>query len=72
MTRTIIVPNRIDGWLYGTKEITVDWNCPVCGKEMGEPKLLNFCEDGEFYVVHMWSNPCQHITKYSELKEVIK
>ncbi|MGN7197789.1 hypothetical protein ACTHS9_27625 [Bacillus mycoides] len=38
--KTITVPNRdLQGWLYGTKNVTVEWSCPTCGKEMGNPKL---------------------------------
>lgn len=68
--KTITIPNRdSQGWLHGTKEITVEWKCPTCDKEMGQPTLKNFCEDGEFYAVHTWENDCGHVAKYSSLKE---
>ncbi|WP_026592866.1 hypothetical protein [Bacillus sp. UNC437CL72CviS29] len=69
--KTITVPNRdLQGWLYGTKNVTVEWSCPTCGKEMGKPNLENFCEDETWYVVHKWDNECGHIAKYTDLKEI--
>ena len=68
MKRTITLPNRDnEGWLYGTRDVTVDWECPVCGQEMGEPELRNYCEDGEFYATHNWANPCGHHVNYGDL-----
>lgn len=64
----ITVPNRdSEGWLHDTKTVKVIWKCPTCSKEMGKPKLQLFCEDGEFYSVHTWSNDCGHIAKYKDL-----
>lgn len=66
--RAITVPNRDSaGWLHGTKNIKVLWVCPSCKESMGEPRLQNFCEDGEFYNVHVWENECGHVAKYAEL-----
>ncbi len=68
MTRTIIIPNRDkSGWLHGTRQVTVYWHCPICKTIMGEPRLQQFCEDGEFYNVHVWDNPCGHVAKYKDL-----
>lgn len=67
--KTIIVPNRDgQGWLHGVRTINVDWKCHICGEEMGNPKLQQFCEEGEWYSVHMWVNPCGHIAKYKDLR----
>ncbi|ETE97337.1 TPA: hypothetical protein ROY11_004493 [Bacillus cereus] len=69
--KTITVPDSDSyGRLHGTKNVTVEWNCPTCGKEMGNPKLENFCNDGVWYVVHKWDNKCGHIARYTDLKEV--
>ncbi|WP_426981340.1 hypothetical protein [Bacillus pseudomycoides] len=69
--KTIVIPNRdLQGWLHGTKTITVEWNCPICGREMVEPQMKSFCEDGEWYAVHTWENKCGHIPLYEDLKEV--
>ena len=69
--KKIIIPNRDkQGWLHGTKEVVAVWECPVCKQEMGEPKWMRFCEDGEFYTVNVWTNQCGHIAKYSQLQLV--
>lgn len=66
--KLITVPNRDSaGWLHGTKNIRALWVCPACKEPMGEPRLQNFCEDGEFFNVHVWENKCGHFTKYTEL-----
>lgn len=38
--------------------------CPACGGPRGEPRHNRQCEDGEFYYVHVWTNPCGHLDKY--------
>ena len=38
---------------------------PKCGGPRGEPRLNRYCEDGEFYDVHNWTNPCGHVDMYS-------
>lgn len=69
--KTIDIPNRdTNGWLQGTKAVTVDWRCPTCGEEMGETQVSNFYEDGESYAVHTWENECGHIAEYKDLKEI--
>lgn len=44
--------------------ITIGDNCPVCGGPRGKPWLYRFCEDGEWYDVHRWDNPCGHGDPY--------
>lgn len=41
--------------------------CPKCGGPRGEPKLNRYCDDGEFYYVHNWENPCGHVDKYQDV-----
>jgi hypothetical protein len=70
--KTITIPKRDQqGWLYGTKQVTVLWKCTACGELMGDPKLQQFCEDGEWYSVHTWKNSCGHVAKYTGLSEAI-
>lgn len=74
MKRKIIIPNRDgQGWLHGTRDVEVDWECPDCGEPMGEPVLRGYCEDGEFFYVHNWNNACGHLCPYNKLtpKEVL-
>lgn len=43
---------------------TVAAECPRCGGPRGEARRHRFCEDGEWYVVHQWDNPCGHVDLY--------
>lgn len=38
--------------------------CPQCGQRRGEPRDLNQCDDGAYYWVQIWTNPCGHIDHY--------
>lgn len=71
MKRTIrVIQRSADGWNMNIVQIAVNWFCPVCGKPRGEPVLKNFCEDGDWYSVDCWSNPCGHVDMYRDvLKE---
>lgn len=69
--KTITVPNRDEqGWLQGTKTVTVEWKCPICGEKMKDPSVHKFSEDGEWHAIHVWDNDCGHIAKYTDLKEI--
>lgn len=68
MERIITIPNRNkEGWFYGITNVKVNWECPICGAIMGEPTLKGYCEDGEFYYVDNWTNPCGHLIRYCDL-----
>jgi len=53
-----------DGWTYYPKTIIIGDNCPKCNELRGKPKPYNFCEDGEWFTVDKWDNPCGHIDTY--------
>lgn len=40
--------------------------CPVpdCGAKRGEPFGMNQCDDGAYYWVQGWYNPCGHLDMY--------
>lgn len=38
--------------------------CPACGGPRGTPAMNRQCEDGEFYDVHVWTNPCRRSDMY--------
>ena len=68
-SRSIVIPDR-SGWGYtgvNPTRITVPWVCIFCGGERGEPYWHNFCEDGHWYQVHRWDNPCGHVEKYTDV-----
>lgn len=48
-----------------TRKVTISAFCPTCGERRGEPRGSNQCDDGAFYWVQVWTNPCGHIDMYS-------
>lgn len=69
MTVTIRDRSREAPWGYGltspvTRKVTISATCPKCGGPRGEPKGRNSCDDGAFYWVQTWSNPCGHVDMY--------
>lgn len=75
MTVTVRDRSLEPAWGHGmiapvTREITISAYCPRCGERRGEPFGINSCEDGAFYWVQGWRNPCGHLDAYpSVLKE---
>lgn len=55
-----------DGWTYYPLTVVIGETCPVCGKKRGQPYPYRFCEDGEWFTVDKWENPCGHIDKYKD------
>lgn len=55
-----------DGWTYYPVTINIADTCPVCGGKRGEPKGKRFCEDGEWFDVDTWENPCGHVDMYRD------
>jgi hypothetical protein len=56
-----------DGWTYYPKTIEISSNCPKCGQPRGKPYNYNFCEDGEWFSVDRWDNPCGHVDYYGDV-----
>lgn len=70
MTVTVMYRNNFfggDGWTYYPVTITISTYCPKCGQRRGLPRWHNQCEDGEWFAVQVWDNPCQHRDMYSEV-----
>ncbi len=68
MIATIMYRNSYeggDGWRYYPVNVELSDNCPICNGKRGEPKYHRQCEDGEFFDLNTWENPCGHIDKYS-------
>lgn len=55
-----------DGWRYYPMTVTIADDCPKCGCKRGKPYYYRFCEDGEWFEVEKWENPCGHIDTYKE------
>ena len=47
-----------------TRTMTISAFCPTCGGRRGEPHGLNQCDDGAYYWVQVWDNPCGHLDRY--------
>lgn len=76
MTDTISVTvrdhSRKAPWGYGltrpvVRKVTISANCPTCGGPRGERRGLNSCDDGAFYWVEVWDNPCGHLDRYEDV-----
>ena len=48
-----------------TRQITISAFCPQDGQRRGEPAGLNQCDDGAWYWVQTWRNPCGHSDMYT-------
>jgi len=51
------------------RSVTVPAVCPVCGGPRGMDTVRShrFCEDGEWYNVDRWTNPCGHTDMYADV-----
>ena len=47
--------------------VTIASTCPTCGGRRGKPVLRPYCEEGQFYSVHTWTNPCGHVDYYPDV-----
>lgn len=61
-----------DGWTYHPLTIEISDLCPVCRCKRGIPYPYRFCEDGEWFTVDKWDNPCTHIDKYCDVYDESK
>lgn len=73
-TMTVTVRDRASEAPWGsgftnpcTRKITISADCPRCGERRGEPRGLNSCDDGAFYWVQVWDNPCGHVDMYESV-----
>lgn len=49
------------------KTIEIRNVCPRCGGPRGEVEIMRFAEDGDFFWVNTWKNPCGHVDTYAEV-----
>ena len=70
MTVTIMFRNTYtggDGWQYYPVTLEIADVCPKCGGRRGEEKRVPQCEDGEWFWLSQWSNPCGHVDAYRDV-----
>ena len=53
------------GGVVVIRQVAIAPTRPRCGGPRGMPTLSRYCEDGEFYWVHNWTNPCRHLDRYA-------
>lgn len=56
-----------DGWTYYPVTVEIADRCPQCGGPRGKPKLHRFHENGDWFTVHVWENPCGHVDRYRDV-----
>jgi hypothetical protein len=74
-TMTVTVLDRqaqARGWGNGGgapifRAIAISDRCPSCGGPRGEVYKYNFHEDGGWYNVDRWDNPCGHVDMYDSV-----
>jgi len=49
------------------RTVTIADRCPVCAGPRGVPTPRPFSEDGVFFAVDCWTNPCGHIDRYADV-----
>ena len=49
------------------RTVEISTKCPTCGGERGKPRNLNQVDDGEYYSVDVWDNPCGHVDMYADV-----
>ncbi|WP_114152976.1 hypothetical protein [Chromobacterium haemolyticum] len=53
-----------DGYVARIVTVQIPDACPQCGGPRGTPALRRYCEEGAFYYVDNWDNPCGHVDFY--------
>lgn len=73
-TMTVTVRDRASESPWGsgftnprTRKVTISAFCPACGGRRGTPQGQNSCDDGAFYWVQTWKNPCGHVDMYADV-----
>ncbi|OLT25842.1 hypothetical protein BJF83_22435 [Nocardiopsis sp. CNR-923] len=51
------------------RPVIIDTLCPRCGGLRGQARNLNQHEDGAWYSVDVWDNPCGHVDRYESVAE---
>lgn len=73
-TMTVTVRDRSaeSAWGVGitapvTRKVTISAYCRTCGRRRGEPRGLHQHDDGVWYWVQVWNNPCGHVDRYEDV-----
>lgn len=53
------------GWITPyIRQVTISAYCQQCGQRRGTPRPMDQCDDGAYYSVDVWTNPCGHLDRY--------
>ena len=71
MRARIIDRGRRNGrhYQFEVREIDIGDACIHCGGPRGKMREYQHPEDGAFYTVNQWRNPCGHVEHYDDLIE---
>lgn len=68
MTVKIVDRHSLGTSIYDAlRTVTIKKVCPRCGGPRGTPYMERFYENGQFYFVHCWRNPCGHVDFYPDV-----
>ena len=75
--RVRVIDRALERKLWGTpgyrsildvlKVVEISATCPRCGGPRGEVRTERACEDGQWYDVSRWENPCGHLDLYADV-----
>ncbi|MCD5326804.1 hypothetical protein ACFFU8_17935 [Chromobacterium piscinae] len=65
----VLITDRGHGtsYTFDIVEVEIADTCQKCGGPRGTPTRNRYCEDGEFYYVDNWTNPCGHVDRYLDV-----
>lgn len=81
ITVTVRDQSREPAWGSGplrvcTRAVEISAFCRICGARRGERRGFNQAEDGIYFWVQVWENPCGHVDLYpdvvKEAEEIIR
>lgn len=49
------------------RRVTISAFCPQCGRPRGKPRWARYHDDGVWYSVQVWNNPCGHLDMYESV-----
>ena len=75
--RVRVIDRALQRKLWGTpgyrsildvlRVVEISATCPRCGGSRGEVRTERSCEDGQWYDVSRWENPCGHLDLYADV-----
>lgn len=67
--RTVTIPAMEQHEGFYAVKVTLNWVCPVCGGERGQPQPAISWDGSRRLLCDGWVNPCGHVDKYSAVRK---